>query len=184
MVAPYRPLPVSFYARDTVTVARELLGKYLVLDAPEPRIGRISETEAYPGITDRASHSSRGRTERTQPLFGPPGIIYVYMIYGMYYCCNVVTDTPESGGAVLIRAVEPLTGLTGKTSGPGLVCKAYGIDKSFNGQSIVTSRLTVCQLPDESLPLVVALPRVGIDYAGPDKELLYRFRIADPGRLV
>lgn len=176
-------LPETFYRQDTVTVAQQLLGTYLVLNDPTSptgqRVGRISETEAYVGIGDRASHSSKGVTPRTQTLFGTAGTIYVYLIYGMYHCLNVVTDTPESGGAVLLRAVEPVEGLEVKASGPGLLCKAYGIDRNFNGQSIVTSALTIQQYPQAPAIAFTAHPRVGVDYAGEDKDWLYRFRIAN-----
>jgi DNA-3-methyladenine glycosylase len=176
-------LPESFYQQDTVTVAQQLLGTYLVLeDATSTgirKVGRISETEAYVGIGDKASHSNKGITPRTQTLFGAAGTIYVYLIYGMYHCLNVVTDTPESGGAVLVRAVEPVEGLEGKTSGPGLLCKAYGIDRSHNGQSIVASRLTIQKDLGTAIVPFTAHSRVGIDYAGEDKDRLYRFRIAN-----
>ncbi len=182
-------LPSPFYERDTRTVATELLGHYLILnDAHQPKIGIISETEAYPGITDKASHSARGRTARTEVLFGPAGYYYVYLIYGRYYCFNIVTDAPETGGAVLIRAVNPVAHLSGKTTGPGLVCQAYGIDKGYNGQSSLTSQLGIYEnkaLDNDQQPLAyVSLPRVGIDYAGPDKNQPYRFRIAESRQAV
>jgi DNA-3-methyladenine glycosylase len=170
-------LPLSFYERDTVTVAKELLGAFIVFG--DEKIGRISETEAYVGLADKASHSSRGITPRTTVLFGPAGRWYVYMIYGMYYCLNVVTDAPESGGAVLIRAVEPIKGLEGKTSGPGLLCKAFGIDKRFNDTDVTVGPLTIQASTIPHTPLEHTLhTRVGIDYAGEDKDKLYRFRIA------
>lgn len=173
-------LPTSFYERDTVTVAQELLGTYLVLETAQgKKIGRISETEAYLGITDKASHSSRGRTPRTEVLFGPAGIIYVYLIYGMYHCLNVVTDQPETGGAVLIRSVQPISGVEGKTSGPGLVCKAYGIDRTYNGLPITQPPLTIQYDPATPQPAFESLPRIGIDYADEDRHLPYRFRIAE-----
>jgi DNA-3-methyladenine glycosylase len=179
-------LPVldrSFYAQNTLTVARDLVGNFLVLHAntSELKIGRIIETEAYPGLTDKASkasHSYRGITPRTAVLFEEAGSVYVYLIYGIYYCLNVVSGSPESGGAVLIRAVEPLFGLAGKTSGPGLTCKAYGIDRSLNGTSAVTGPLRIYQSPELiSTDSIITLPRVGIDYAGEDKAKKYRFRL-------
>ncbi len=171
-------LPLSFYARKTTTVATELLGKYLILNDNE-KIGLICETEAYPGIGDRASHSHRGPTPRTVPLFGPAGTVYVYLIYGLYHCLNIVTDTPESGGAVLIRAVKPIKGLTGKTSGPGLLCKSYGIDRTYNGSSITTGPLTIQGDPEAEIPAYTSSPRVGVDYAGADASLAYRYRIVE-----
>lgn len=174
-------LSPSFYEQETVTVAQKLLGKFLVYHDPEStltKVGQISETEAYPGIGDRASHSNKGLTPRTQLLFGPAGHWYIYLIYGMYHCLNVVTHTPESGGAVLIRAVTPIQNLTGKTSGPGLVCKSYEIDRRFNGAAINDSPLTILHDPSLATMVFSSGPRIGVDYAGPDKELPYRFRIA------
>lgn len=171
--------PTSFYQQDTIRVAQELLGNYLVLEQNGiRRVGRIIETEAYLGVGDRASHSSKGPTPRTQVLFGPAGIIYIYLIYGIYHCLNVVTDRPETGAAVLIRAVEPVANLEGKTSGPGLVCKAYGLDRTFNGLSISEGPLTIEFDPEQMKNGPVpfnASPRVGVDYAGEDRDKPYRF---------
>src|SRR5258708_5398896 len=123
--AAMRKLPRSFYDRDTVVVAQELLGKYLVHQSRDvKRIGRIVEVEAYLGPHDLAAHSARGRTARTKVMFGPPGHAYVYLIYGMYYCMNVVTECEGHASAVLLRAVEPLKNVKGRTQGPGLLCNA------------------------------------------------------------
>src|SRR5437016_8709313 len=127
-----RKLPRNFYNRDTILVARELLGKYLVHGK---RVGRIVETEAYLGSHDLAAHSSKGRTQRNEVMFGPPGHAYVYMIYGMHFCMNVVT---KHAAAVLLRALEPVRNLTGKTSGPGLLCNAMGIDRRLNGRDLLS----------------------------------------------
>jgi DNA-3-methyladenine glycosylase len=171
-------LPQTFYEQSTVAVAQRLLGKYLVLtDNQVTRIGIINETEAYPGLVDKASHSSRGVTPRVAHLFEKAGMSYVYMIYGMYYCFNVVTDTPESGGAVLIRSVIPLEGLTGKTSGPGLLCKSYGITKAHNKIPVTQPPLTIEQADNHIVSGYIAKPRVGVDYAGSDKDLLYNFQL-------
>ena len=124
-----RKLTRDFYNRETVTVARELLGKWLVRRAKGvERIGKIVEVEAYLGPHDLAAHSARGRTPRTETMFGPPGHAYVYMIYGMYFCMNVVTEPDGHAAAVLLRALEPVQQLTPKTQGPGLLCRAMGID--------------------------------------------------------
>src|SRR3954470_24529654 len=114
-----RKLPRDFYDRDTIVVAQELLGKHLVhvVDG-EPRVGRIVEVEAYLGPHDLAAHSSRGLTERTKIMFGPPGHAYVYMIYGMHFCMNVVTEEDGKAAAVLLRALEPVKNLERSTRGP------------------------------------------------------------------
>src|SRR5438874_9337688 len=125
-----RKLQRSFYDRDTVAVAQDLLGKYLVHSARGvEHVGRIVEVEAYLGPHDLAAHSSKGLTPRTKVMFGPPGHAYVYLIYGMYYCMNVVTEREGHASAVLLRAVEPVSNLKGRTQGPGLVCQAMHIDK-------------------------------------------------------
>src|SRR5258707_12611539 len=122
-------LPHSFYDRDTIAVARELLGKYLIhASRGVERIGRIVEVEAYLGAHDRAAHSSKGLTERTKVIFGPPGHAYVYLIYGMYYCMNVVTEAEGRASAVLLRAIEPIRNIEERTQLPGLLCKAMRID--------------------------------------------------------
>lgn len=177
-----QPLPSAFYQQPTLHVAKALLGSYLVLTGNDQlKIGQITEIEAYPGLDDRASHSHKGLTPRTQPLFGPAGHWYVYLIYGMYYCLNVVTDTPTSGGAVLLRELRPIQGIEGRTDGPGRLCKSLGIDKSFNSQSLLDSSLTIMADPDLKVESrqIQELPRIGVDYAGADKDRLYRFRIAE-----
>lgn len=122
----------DFYNRPTLKVARDLLGKTLRYGNKE---GRIIETEAYLQ-NDAASHSSRKMAESNKVMFGPAGHAYVYFIYGMYYCLNAVTRPKNLGEAVLIRAVEPLKGLKGKTDGPGKLCRAFGIDRSLNGKDL------------------------------------------------
>src|SRR2546426_10192342 len=153
-----RKLPRSFYNRDTILVARELLGKYLVHG---DRVGRIVETEAYLGPHDLAAHSSKGRTKRNEVMFGPPGHAYVYMIYGMYFCMNIVT---EQAAAVLIRALEPVRNLTGKTNGPGLLCKAMEIDRRLNGHDLLSDDFFIAN--GEQPRRIVKRPRIGVDYAG------------------
>jgi DNA-3-methyladenine glycosylase len=143
----------SFYSRYTPDVARELLGSVLVraIDGRELR-SRVVEVEAYRGADDPASHAHRGVTKRTKVMFGEPGHAYVYFAYGFHHCLNLTTEADGEPGAVLIRAVEPLTGieemrrrrrveeLTNLTSGPGKLTKALGIDLSLNGEDVVRSR--------------------------------------------
>lgn len=162
-----RKLPHSFYARDTIEVARDLLGKYLVrvVDGVE-RVGRIVETEAYIGAHDLASHSSKGITARTKVMYGPPGYAYVYLIYGMYHCMNVVTEGEGNGAAVLLRALEPVKNIHAKTTGPGLLCKALEIDKRFNGQDLLSDDLYIATPRTEEKFTIIERARVGVDYAG------------------
>lgn len=160
-------LPRSFYDRDTIVVARELLGMYLVhVSAGVQRIARIVETEAYLGSHDLAAHSAKGLTERTKVMFGPPGHAYVYFIYGMYYCMNVVTEREGHASAVLLRAVEPVKNIEGRTQGPGLLCRAMQIDKRLNGHDLLSDDSYVAA-PSEAGPVVIVKrPRVGVHYAG------------------
>lgn len=167
-----------FYDRDTTLVARELLGKLLVhVVAGEQRIGRIVETEAYLGPHDLAAHSARGLTPRTAPMFGPPGHAYVYLIYGMHHCLNVVTEEEGHASAVLIRALEPVRNIEGRTQGPGLLCRALGIDRRLNGHDLLSDDLHLLA-PLRAPPLVIARrPRIGVDYAGAWARRLLRFYI-------
>src|SRR5471030_1452488 len=133
-------LPRSFYDRDTIAVAEELLGKNLIhKSAGLTRIGKIVEVEAYLGPHDLAAHSSKGLTERTKIMFGPPGHAYVYLIYGMYHCLNVVTEREGHASAVLLRAVEPIENIKGRTQGPGLLCIALRIDKRLTGHDLLSA---------------------------------------------
>jgi len=171
-------LPRSFYDRDTIAVARELLGKYLVhaSDSVE-RVGRIVEAEAYLGPHDLAAHSARGLTRRTQVMFGPPGHAYVYLIYGMYYCMNVVTQPEGLASAVLLRALEPVKNVEGRTQGPGLLCKAMHIDKRLNGHDLLSDDFYIAA-PDQTEDFtIVKRPRIGVDYAGRWAKRLLRFYI-------
>lgn len=162
-----RKLSRAFYDRDTIVVAQELLGKYLVhVVRGVARIGRIVETEAYLGPHDLAAHSSKGRTARTEVMFGPPGYAYVYLIYGMHWCMNVVTEREGNGAAVLLRALEPIENLDARTQGPGLLCKAMGIDRRLNAHDLCGGNFYIAE-PPAHLPLrVVKRPRIGVDYAG------------------
>ena len=173
-----RVLPRIYFNRPTLTVARSLIGKYLVREI-DGRIlaGKIVEVEAYVGSQDRACHAAKGRTQRTEVMFGPAGVAYVYLIYGMYHCLNVVTEREEFPSAVLIRAIE----LNGELiDGPGRLCRALEIDRRLNrvdltiGESLwfedrggVVGRGTVG-----------AYPRIGVDYAGMWAKKFWRFRLS------
>lgn len=173
-------LPRAFYARDTIQVARELLGKRLVhVQDGITRIGKIVEVEAYIGAHDLASHSSKGVTPRTKVMYGPPGHAYVYLIYGIYHCMNVVTEPEGHGAAVLVRALEPLARLDGNTRGPGLLCNAMGIDKRLNGHDLLSDDFYIAQPPDEQAErlTIVERPRIGVAYAKEWAERKLRFYI-------
>jgi len=157
-----RKLPRAFYDRDTIAVARELLGKYLIQGKC---VGRIVEVEAYLGPHDLAAHSARGLTERTKVMFGPPGHAYVYMIYGMYWCMNVVTEREGHASAVLLRAVEPIKNIEGRTQGPGLLCKAMGIDKRLNDHDLLSDDFYIAAPGKPDTFTIVKRPRIGVDYA-------------------
>lgn len=171
-----QPLPRSFYDRDVVDVAQQLLGNYLVhIVNGVARTGRIVEVEAYLGPRDKAAHASKGFTQRTAALFGQPGHAYIYLIYGMYHCMNAVVG---NGAGVLIRALEPIAHLDTKTNGPGLVCKAMAIDKQLYGHDLTQPPLSICS--GESMPFrIVKAPRIGVDYAGHWARRLLRFYIKD-----
>jgi DNA-3-methyladenine glycosylase len=161
-----KKLPRDFYDRDTVLVARELLGKSLVhIMNGERRIGKIVEVEAYLGPHDLAAHSARGRTRRNEAMFGPPGHAYVYMIYGMYYCINVVTEPEGHAAAVLLRALEPMQNVTDKTSGPGLLCRAMNIDRRLNGHDLLSNDFFIAAPDTAEKFTIVKRPRIGVDYA-------------------
>lgn len=163
-----RPLPRAFYDRDADAVARDLLDRLLAHRVDGVlRVGRVVETEAYLGTHDLASHSSRGRTRRNASMFGPPGHAYVYLIYGIHHCLNVVTGAEGVGAAVLIRALEPVANLGCRTSGPGLLCRALAIDRSLDGHDLVSPDLFLADPATVEPVDVVAGPRVGVDYAGP-----------------
>lgn len=160
-------LPRSFYARDAETVGRALLGCVLVrtVDGVRRR-ARITETEAYLGPHDLASHSSKGRTARNATMWGPPGRTYVYLIYGMHHCLNVVTGsgTKDRGQAVLLRAAEPLDGWAADLRGPGRLARAFGVTRADDGLDLVRGPLRL--QGGEPPASVEATARIGIDYAG------------------
>jgi DNA-3-methyladenine glycosylase len=164
------PLPRSFYERPTTLVARELLGKVLVRRLKGVRLrARIVEVEAYLGVKDQASHARRGPTPRSAIMFGPPGRLYVYLIYGMHHCMNFVCETDGVAGAVLIRAAAPLDDEAHPRalSGPGKLCAHLAIALSHKGLDLTApdSELTVVD-DGTPAPRIAASRRVGVEYAG------------------
>ena len=176
-------------------MARDLLGKYLVVKNGNSVLsGKIVETEAYRGEDDLACHASKGRTPRTETLYAEAGTIYVYLIYGMYHCLNIVTEEKDFPSAVLVRAVEPIEGIhtmekrrktkhsRALASGPGKLCDAFGITKRMNGKTVfgdtvlIEDRGDVVKRND-----IVTVPRVGVDYAGACTHLPWRFYIKKSG---
>lgn len=172
-----RKLSRSFYAQDTLTVARRLVGKHLVhLHAGRLQVGRIVETEAYQGPEDLAAHSARGRrTTRTEVMFGPPGHAYVYLIYGMHHCFNVVTRREGIPHAVLVRALEPVSEIEGDTRGPGLVCRTLGISRLHNRVDLTGDVLWIESPKGVRRPAISSSPRIGIAYAGAWADEPWRF---------
>jgi len=172
-----KPLPRVFYARDSLAVAQDLLGMQLVIRHPRGlAIGRIVETEAYQGPEDLAAHSRGGRrTARTEVMFGPAGHAYVYLIYGIWNCLNVVTATRGVPHAVLLRALEPVSGIDSPSWGPGLLCRALGIDRRFNGTDLRGKELWIQAPPTRAALRRGAAPRIGVDYAGEWAKLPWRF---------
>jgi DNA-3-methyladenine glycosylase len=172
----------EFYARPTLDVARDQHGCWLVHETADGRReGRIVETEAYVGLDDLASHASKGRTVRTEVMFGPPGRSYVYLVYGMHHCFNVVARAQEEAGAILVRAVEPGPGVTARTDGPGRLCRALGIDRRHNGLDLTagTTGLWLEWRSGQPSPgPIEASPRVGVDYAGEWATRPWRFFFA------
>jgi DNA-3-methyladenine glycosylase len=167
-------LALDFYARPADLVAKDLLGTTLcVATETGLRKGRIVETEAYLGEEDLACHASKGRTKRTETLFGPAGHAYVYLIYGMYDMFNIVADAEDSAHAVLIRALEPLEQISLKTDGPGKLCRAMGISREHNGLKLLGPELWL--EPGYSPKDIVIKPRIGIDYAKDWKDAPLRF---------
>jgi len=172
-----RKLPRAFFAHNTLGIARALIGMHLVHDdGSGRRAGRIVETEAYLGPRDLAAHSARGRTPRTEVMFGPPGHAYVYFIYGFWNCLNVVTAAPGIPHAVLLRALAPVGELDEPTWGPGLLCRALHIDRSLNGADLRGDVLWIERPPAGAAPARIARDtRIGIDYAGEWAQRRWRF---------
>jgi len=174
-----------FYLKPTLKLSPQLLGKFLVTQTGDrQRVGMIVEVEAYVGPHDLASHASRGRTKRTAVMFGPGGYWYVYLIYGRYYCLNIVTEASGYPAAILIRAVEPISGISPnqKTNGPGKLCQAFGVDTTFNETPAAGPR---AQLWIEDRGVVISArqikktPRIGVEYAGAYKTKPWRFYLKD-----
>lgn len=188
----------DFFCRDTLEVARDLLGKYLVrIWDGEPLAGRITETEAYIGRCDKACHAyGYRRTPRTETLFAPPGTAYIYLIYGMYHCLNFVTEPEGEPAAVLLRGLEPTQGLApmslnrfGKSpdaltpyqkkhmlDGPGKVCQALALTRAQNGLDLCGGELFLCDA-GETPAVIHTAPRVGIDYAQEAAHFPWRFYV-------
>ncbi|QGU94942.1 DNA-3-methyladenine glycosylase [Clostridium bovifaecis] len=194
-----KKLGKEFYKRNTLEVARELLGKYLIHEHEGNKlIGKIVEVEAYMGVEDKAAHSYGGRrTERTAVMYKEGGYAYVFQIYGMYYCVNVVTSEKEIPQAVLIRALEPVEGLDAMsenrynkeyeeltnyqkknlTNGPGKLCIAMNIDKELNGEDLCKEKLYI--LDNKEKFDIITSKRINIDYAEEAKDYPWRFYIKD-----
>ncbi|SCG82928.1 DNA-3-methyladenine glycosylase [Proteiniborus sp. DW1] len=190
----------SFYRKTALVLAKDLLGKYLVFhNYKEQLVGKIVETEAYMGFNDKGSHTYNGkRTPRVETMYGEEGHAYVYMIYGMYNCFNVVAAEKDIAQAVLIRALEPVKGLEvmslnrfkkpldqlkktqiiGLTNGPGKLCNAFGITREMNGEDLTKDRLYICTGVEEKFH-IVETTRIGIDYAEEAKDFPWRFYIKD-----
>jgi DNA-3-methyladenine glycosylase len=194
-------LDQDFYSRETLEVAPDLLGKYLVRKINgHLLIGKIVEVEAYKGAIDKGAHSYKyKRTPRTEVMFGPPGHAYVYLIYGMYHCLNIVTEKEGEPSAVLIRALEPVEGedymailrynkpleeITSSqrknlTNGPGKLCKSLHITKEQNHQPLWSNDLYVALGISIEKDKIIRSKRINIDYAEEAKDFLWRFTIKD-----
>jgi DNA-3-methyladenine glycosylase len=177
MKASSQILDRLYFSRSTLVVARSLVGKYLVRENGKRTIaGKIVEVEAYIGPQDKACHASKGRTARTDVLFGPPGVSYVYLIYGMYHCLNVVTEPADFPAAVLIRAVE-VNGVL--IDGPGRLCRALDIDRSLNRLDMTLGRQLWFEHRGGRIgrARIGTFPRIGVDYAGSWARKPWRFRL-------
>ena len=173
-----RPLGKEFYTRNVLEVARDLLGRRLCRRRTDGEVlrGRIVEVEAYDGTVDRASHAFRGRTPRNAPMFEEGGIAYVYLVYGMHHCTNVVTGLAGYPAAVLLRATESPNGTS--ASGPGRLARAFSIDRTLTGASFLGPDLWLEEgepVPDRS---VRRTARIGVEYAGAWARRKYRFIVA------
>jgi DNA-3-methyladenine glycosylase len=161
-------LAADFFRRPAPEVARALLGKVLVrVDGGVTRAARLVEVEAYHGPRDRASHARGGPTPRAAIMYGPPGVAYVYLIYGRSHCLNVVTGEPGEPSAVLLRAAEPLEGCLHSTRGPGNLCRALAVTRArHDGMDLSGAELFLLDAPPPAGRVVIT-PRVGVESAGP-----------------
>ena len=193
----YKRFNREFFTQDTEVVAKELLGNYLIKETKQSRmIGKILEVEAYLGPNDKASHAYNfKKTERTKTMYMKPGTLYVYLIYGLYHCLNVVTESEQMPCAVLIRQIYPIEGIelmienrsvkSGKNfknlvDGPGKLCMALNITKeNFNGKDScsIDSKLYFTYSKKITNKIVVAKKRIGVEYAEDDKDRLLRFTL-------
>jgi DNA-3-methyladenine glycosylase len=174
-----RKLGRAFFARDAVTVARELVGKTIVRrHRGREYAARLVETEAYLGPHDLAAHSSKGRTKRTEVMFGPPGHAYVYLIYGMYQMLNIVVGREGDAQAILLRAAEPLNGWEENLTGPGRLARALRVTPADNGMDQTGEKLFLLDTNDPP-PRLVVTKRVNVDYAGEWKDEPLRFYDAE-----
>jgi DNA-3-methyladenine glycosylase len=172
-------LPIEFYLRPTLEVAHDLLGQLLCRRLQDGNVlrGRIVEVEAYDGPKDRASHAHRGLTRRNAPMFEAGGIAYVYQIYGMHHCLNVVTGPEGYPAAVLVRAAEsPHGGLS--ASGPGRLCRAFGVNRALDGESFLGRVLWLEEGEPPSPGGIERTARIGVGYAGWWSRRRFRFVIA------
>jgi len=183
----------DFYTRDTITVAKDLLGKVLVRNSPDGAAkGKIVEVEAYIGSIDKACHAYNNlRSKRTEVMFKSGGHAYVFMIYGMYNCMNVVTNKENLAEAVLIRALEPVYGIdlmktrrrTGSlknlTNGPGKLCQALNITKDLSGSDLCSDTIYIEDFETIAEENIINSKRINIDYAEEAKDFLWRFTIKD-----
>ncbi len=170
------------YNKNTIKVAQDLLGCFLVRKIGNKLIrALITETEAYHGENDLACHASRGKTPRTEVMYGQSGHAYIYLIYGMYHCLNIVTERKNFPAAVLIRGVK-IDGVDyKKTNGPGKLCRELGIDRKLNGLDLTKKEKLWVEKPKKKISSksIKKSPRVGIDYAGKCKKYLWRFEIRE-----
>jgi DNA-3-methyladenine glycosylase len=184
-------LEASFFDRDSHEIARDILGKLLVRNYPSGRkkIGRIVEVEVYQGFNDQASHASRKKTKRNEIMFSDAGHYYVYMIYGMYHCLNIVTEDKDYPAALLIRALEPISDTGSElttldlmdqftiANGPGKLCRWLDIDGKFNGKSVENESLFLDEAAALNSDKITKTKRIGVNYAGKSADLDWRYYI-------